>query len=61
MSDNILLVGSLTDVMNLQPLFQDTFVLMKTAVANFTDIIKIAGIFIKAAFIDPVKVKRIRN
>ena len=38
--DNILLVGSWTDILTSQYLLQNNFVLMKPVVGNFTDIIK---------------------
>ena len=39
------------------PLFKNTFILRRSGVDNFTDIIRITAIFIKASF----AVKRIRN
>ena len=43
-----------------QPLFQNTFILRKTRVANFADIIKNLTIFTKTTFEDSKKFKRPR-
>ena len=56
--NNILLVASWTNIMASQPLFQNTYVLIKLVVVNFTDIMKIANILIRKAFIDPIEVKK---
>ena len=42
-------------------LFQNTFTLRRPRVASFTDIIKIANMFIKATFEDSNEVKKNRN
>ena len=47
--------------MMLQPSSQNTFISRRPRVDNFTGIIKIATMFIKATFSDPNKIKRIRN
>ena len=44
-----------------KPLFQNTFVLRRSRVTNFADIIKIPAIFIKTIFKDLKKVKRIES
>ena len=59
--DKILLVTSSTEIMTLQPLFQNSFILRRPGVAIFADIIKIITRFIKKIFKDSRKVKRIRN
>ena len=46
--------------MTSQPLYQNAFILRRSTVANFADIIKIATI-VKKTFKDSKKVKRIRN
>ena len=38
-----------------------TFILRRSRVANFAEIIKIASMFIKTTFRDSNKIKRIRN
>ena len=45
----------------LQPLSQNTSISRRPRVDNFTGIIKIATMFIKAAFSNSNKIKRIRN
>ena len=47
---NILLGKSWTEIMTSQPLFQNTFILKRPRVANFTGIMKIATMFIKTTF-----------
>ena len=42
-------------------MFQVTFILRRSRVANFADIIKISTIFIKTTFKNSSKVKRIRS
>ena len=42
-------------------MFQNTFLLRRSGVANFADIIKVSTMFIKPTFKDSRKVKRIRN
>ena len=58
--DKIPLVALWTEIMTSQPLHQNAFILRRSTVANFADIIKIATI-IKKTFKDSKKVKRIRN
>ena len=48
--DKFLLVTSQAEVMTLQPLFQNTFILRRFRVANFADIIKYSTMFTKATF-----------
>ena len=57
---NSLLVALWTKIMALQPLYQNAFILRRSAVANFATILKIPTI-IKKSFKDSKKVKRIRN
>ena len=47
--------------MTSQPLFQSTFILEKSGVAIFSDIIKLVTKFIKTIFKDSDTVKSIRN
>ena len=47
--------------MTLQPLPQNTFILRRPRVDNFTGIIKIATMLIETTFSDSNKIKRIRN
>ena len=56
-----MLVTSSTEIMTLQPLFQNSFILRRPGVAIFAEIIKIITKFIKKIFKDSRKVKRIRN
>ena len=44
-----------------KPLFQNTFILKRPRVDNFTDIIKVATIFIKTTFRDSNKVKKLET
>ena len=48
--DNILLGKSWAEIMTSQPLLQNTFILKRRGVANFTGIMKIATMFIKTTF-----------
>ena len=50
-----------TEIITSKHLFQRTFVLKRSTVANFADMIKIATIFIKTTFKDSNKFKRNRN
>ena len=54
------MVASWTKIMTSQPLNENAFLLRRSTVANFADIIKVQAI-IKNAFKDSKKVKRIRN
>ena len=47
--------------MTLQPLFQNNFILRRSGVAIFTDIINVLTFLIETIFKDSRKVKRIRN
>ena len=44
-----------------KPLFQNSFILKKPEVANFADIIKITGTFIKPTLKNPTELKIIKN
>ena len=57
----ILLAMPWIEIMTSQPLFQNTFISRKPRVANFSDIIKLASLFINTTCKDSKKVKRIRN
>ena len=52
---------SLTEVMKSKRSFQNTFILKRSRVVIFVDVIKTATVFIKKFFQDSRKVKRIRN
>ena len=54
------LVASWTEILTSQTLYQDAFILRRSTVANFADMIKIQTI-IKKTFEDSKKVKRIRK
>ena len=49
---------SWTEIMTSQPLSQIKFVLGRTRVVNFADIIKIATMYIKTTFKDSKKVEK---
>ena len=59
--DKILLVTSRIEIMTSQHLFQNIFILRRSRVAMFADIIKIVTIFIKTGFKDSKNFKTIRN
>ena len=59
--DESLLVTSWLKNMTPKPLFQNTFVLKRPRVDNFTDIIKVATVFIKTTFRDSNKVKKLET
>ena len=60
--DKILLVTSLTEIMTpLTEINSKHLFLRRLRIDNFTDIIKIANMFIKATFKDSKNVERIRN
>ena len=52
---------SWTKTMTSKPLFQNTFILRRSRVANFADMIKIASMFIKTTFKDFKKIKELEN
>ena len=52
---------SRTETMTSQICFQNTFILRRSRVAIFANIIKIVTMFIKTIFTDSKKVERIRN
>ena len=47
--------------MTSKPLFRNTFILRRSRVANFADMIKIASMFIKTTFKDLKKIKELEN
>ena len=47
--------------MTTQPFFHNTFILRRSRVANFVDIIKIVTMFIKATFKDLKKLEELEN
>ena len=47
--------------MTTQPFSHNTFILRRSRVANFVDIIKIVTMFIKATFKDPKKLEELEN
>ena len=59
--DKILLVTSWIEIMTSQLLFQNTLILRRPRVVNFTDVIKIKIKFMKTTYKDSKKVKRIKN
>ena len=52
---------SLRETMTSEHFFQKNFILIRSGVANFADIIKIVIMFINAILKDSKKVRRIRN
>ena len=59
--DNIMLLTLQSRIMTSQHLFRNIFILRRSEVTNFGDIIKIVTTFIKKTFKDSKKVKRIRK
>ena len=55
----ILMMTLWTKVMTSQSLFQNTFILRRSRIVNFADIIKISTIFIKTTFKDSKKLKEL--
>ena len=47
--------------MTSKPLFRNNFILRRSRVANFADMIKIASMFIKTTFKDLKKIKELEN